>query len=67
MNEQGKLTFIDYGISKNLYTNSWVPLAEAGIIPQIDVEVCGMCGLKKELRMYGDHDLDQRCYSCGKE
>lgn len=67
MNEQGKLTFIDYGMSKNLYTNSWVPLAEAGIIPQIDVEVCGMCGLKKELRMYGDHDLDQRCYSCGKE
>lgn len=67
MNKQGKLTFIDYGMSKSLYTNSWVPLAEAGIIPQIDVEVCRMCGLKKELRMYGEHDLDKRCYSCGKE
>lgn len=67
MNKQGRLTFIDYGMSKSLYTNSWVPLAEAGIIPQIAFDVCRICGRKRELRMYGDHDQDKRCYSCGKE
>ncbi|SES79697.1 hypothetical protein SAMN05216389_102212 [Oceanobacillus limi] len=67
LNEQGKLTFIDYGMSKSLYEKQWVPLAETGILPQIDFDLCGVCGIKKELRMYGDKDSDKRCYSCGKE
>jgi len=67
LNEQGKLTFIDYGMSKSLYEKQWVPLAEAGILPQIYYDFCSVCGIKKELRMYGDNDNDKRCYKCGKE
>lgn len=64
---EGKLVFIDYGLSKSVYEMEWVPLAEAGILPQIDFDFCKVCGVEKELRMYGENDLDKRCYSCGKE
>lgn len=67
LNKEGKLTFIDYGMTKSLYEKQWVPLAESGILPQIDFDYCSVCGKKKELRMYGDFDHDKRCYSCGKE
>ncbi len=67
LNKEGKLTFIDYGMTKSLYEKQWVPLAESGILPQIDFDHCSVCGKKKELRMYGDSDHDKRCYSCGKE
>ncbi|MFD2629482.1 protein kinase [Oceanobacillus kapialis] len=67
LNEEGKIVFIDYGMSKSLYEKQWVPLAEAGVIPQIDYDYCNSCGEKKELRMYGVHDQDKRCYDCGKE
>ncbi|GAA0339633.1 hypothetical protein GCM10008967_32490 [Bacillus carboniphilus] len=67
LNNSRKLVFIDYGMSKKLYEQQWVPLAEAGILPQIDFDYCTSCRFKKELRMYGDHDKDKRCFSCGKE
>lgn len=53
-------------MSKDLYENQWVPLAEAATIPQIEYDLCVNCGVKKELRMYGDNDDDKRCYECGK-
>lgn len=67
LNAKGKLTLIDYGMSKSMYENHWVPLAEAGVLPQIDFDYCKVCGEEKELRMYGENDTDKRCYSCGKE
>lgn len=67
LNERGKLVFIDYGMSRSLYEKEWVPLAESGVLPQIDFDTCNRCGEKKELRMYGKADRDKRCYSCGKE
>ncbi|MCD5324422.1 MULTISPECIES: protein kinase [Pontibacillus] len=67
LNSEGKLVFIDYGMNKTLYEEQWVPSAENGILPQIDYDFCTVCESKKELRMYGDHDRDKRCYSCGKE
>lgn len=63
----GHLVLIDYGMTKKLYEESWVPLAESGILPQIDFDHCQICGIKKELRMYGDSDTDKRCYECGKQ
>lgn len=67
INKKNKLVFIDYGMCKKIYEHEWIPLAEAGILPQIDYDYCTACGKKKELRMYGDKDLDKRCFSCGKE
>lgn len=67
LNEQGKLVFIDFGMTKSLYETEWVPLAEVGVLPQIDFDFCTVCGEQKELRMYGEDDGDKRCYSCGKE
>ncbi|MEN2466139.1 hypothetical protein [Ornithinibacillus sp. JPR2-1] len=67
LNADNKLIFIDYGMTKALYESEWVPLAEAGVLPQIYVEPCIVCGEEKELRMYGDDDSDKRCYECGKE
>ena len=67
LNAKGKLTFIDYGMNKSLYEAEWVPLAKAGILPQIHFDYCKVCGIEKELRMYGENDSDKRCYSCGKE
>ncbi|GIO28263.1 hypothetical protein J43TS3_28740 [Ornithinibacillus bavariensis] len=67
LNNANQLVFIDYGMSKHLYETEWVPLAEAGVLPQIDFATCRVCGLEKELRMYGDNDDDKRCYACGKE
>ena len=67
LNEEGKLVLIDYGMTKRLYEDQWAPLAEAGVLPQIDFDHCEMCGALKELRMYGEKDPDKRCYSCGKE
>lgn len=67
LNSNGKLTFIDYGMSKSVYEKEWIPQAEAGIIPQIEFNICNNCGDEKELRMYGDQDMDKRCYHCGKE
>ncbi|MDQ0177737.1 protein kinase [Bacillus chungangensis] len=66
-NENGELVLIDYGMTKKLYENMWVPLAEEGILPQIFIEKCQSCGLEKELRIYGEHDTDRRCLACGKE
>lgn len=67
LNREGKLVFTDYGMSKSLYEQEWVPLAEKGILPQIYYDFCTVCGLEKELRMYGGMDRDKRCYDCGKE
>lgn len=67
LNNKKKLVFIDYGMTKKLYETEWVPLAESGVLPQIHFDFCSVCGLEKELRMYGDHDQDNRCYLCGKE
>ena len=54
-------------MTKKLYEKKWVPLAEAGILPQISLEVCQSCGVKKEIRTYGREDADRRCVACGKE
>lgn len=67
INENKELILIDYGMSKTLYEQEWVPAAERGEIPQIEVHRCTCCGVKKEIRMYGDNDLDIRCIACGKE
>lgn len=65
--ERGQLILIDYGMTKTLYESKWVPLADAGVLPQIYFEPCIVCGVEKELRIYGEHDTDRRCYECGKE
>lgn len=67
LDNEGKLVFIDYGMTKSLYESKWVPLAEEGILPQTYFDSCISCGVEKELRMYGDNDNDKRCYECGKE
>ncbi len=67
LNDEGKLVFIDYGMTKTIYENEWVPLAESGELPQIHFDFCGVCKEQKELRMYGENDKDKRCYVCGKQ
>ncbi len=67
LNEEGLLVLIDYGMTKKLYEEQWVPLAEAGTLPQIHFEKCRICKIEKELRMYGENDTDNRCVSCGKD
>lgn len=67
LNQNGKLILIDYGMTKMLYESEWVPLATAGILPQIFFEKCQVCGQDKELRIYGENDMDRRCVGCGKE
>ncbi|WML48465.1 hypothetical protein RCG23_25095 [Neobacillus sp. PS3-34] len=67
LNNDGKLVYTDYGMTKSLYEKEWVPLAEEGILPQIHFDFCNVCGLEKELRMYGNNDKDKRCYRCEKE
>ena len=67
LNSDGKIVFTDYGMTKSLYEQEWVPLAEEGVLPQIHFDFCNVCGLEKELRMYGENDRDSRCYECGKE
>jgi len=54
-------------MSKTLYEKEWVPLAEMGILPQLYFEKCTNCGVEKELRIYGDSDMDRRCFTCGKQ
>lgn len=66
VNEAGKLVFIDYGMTKQRYETEWVPEADAGVIPQIYFEACTVCGVEKELRMYGEEGRDRRCVGCGK-
>lgn len=67
LNKDGNLVLIDYGMTKKLYENQWVPLAEAGTLPQIRFEKCRVCNVEKELRMYGEADTDNRCVTCGKD
>jgi hypothetical protein len=67
LNSDGEIVFTDYGMTKSLYEHEWVPLAEEGVLPQIHFNFCNVCGLGKELRMYGENDRDNRCYECGKE
>ena len=67
LNEEGHLVLIDYGMTKTLYEEQWVPLAEAGTLPQIQFEKCQVCNIEKELRMYGENDTDLRCVACGKD
>lgn len=67
LNAKGNLVLIDFGMTKSLYETEWVPLAEAGELPQIYFEKCRACGIEKELRMYGQADKDKRCYACGKQ
>lgn len=55
------------GMTKTLYENKWVPLAEASILAQIAFERCQSCGIEKEMRTYGKGDLDRRCVACEKE
>ncbi|TFE02274.1 protein kinase [Jeotgalibacillus salarius] len=67
INEAGRLVFIDYGMTKKQYESEWVREADAGVIPQIFFEACAVCGVEKELRIYGKDDQDRRCVGCGKE
>lgn len=67
LDQSGKLILIDYGMTKKLYEDEWVPLATAGVLPQIYFEKCQVCGQDKELRIYGENDADRRCVECGKE
>lgn len=67
LNSDGKIVFTDYGMTKSLYEQEWVPLAEEGVLPQIYFDFCNVCGLEKEQRMYGENDTDNRCFECGKE
>lgn len=67
LDDEGHLILIDYGMTKRLYERNWVPLAEAGILPQISFEICQSCGIEKEIRTYGMEDADRRCVGCGKE
>lgn len=67
LDANGNLILIDYGMTKKLYEEQWVPLAEAGKLPQIRFEVCRVCNIEKELRMYGNDDKDNRCVECGKD
>ncbi|WP_100011324.1 protein kinase [Lentibacillus sediminis] len=66
LNEKRELVFIDYGMTKKLYEQAWVPAAERGDVPQIDVLPCLVCGIEKEIRLYGEKDTDKRCLECGK-
>ena len=66
LNNQGELVLIDYGMTKTLYEQEWVPLAEAGILPQIYSKMCNSCGIEKDIRLYGEQDTDIRCVACGK-
>jgi hypothetical protein len=66
-NGDNRLVFIDYGMTRKLYESEWVPLGEKGVLPQIYFDRCVSCGQEKELRIYGDHDEDKRCFQCGKE
>ena len=67
LDKDEKLILIDYGMTKKLYEEQWVPLAEAGTLPQIRFEKCRICNVEKELRMYGENDTDNRCVDCGKD
>ena len=67
LDDKGHLILIDYGMTKELYERKWVPLAEAGILPQISFEACQSCGVETEIRTYGREDADRRCVACGKE
>lgn len=67
LDKEGNLVLIDYGMTKKLYEDKWVPLAEAGKLPQIRFEACHVCHIEKELRMYGEADTDYRCVACGKD
>ncbi|MGE7925521.1 protein kinase [Viridibacillus arvi] len=67
LDAEGNLVLIDFGMTKSLYETEWVPLAEVGKLPQIYFEKCRVCGIDKELRMYGQKDKDRRCYDCGKQ
>ncbi|WP_391117078.1 protein kinase [Psychrobacillus sp. L3] len=67
LNENGHFVLIDYGMTKTLYEREWVPQAEDGILPQVYFEKCMKCGEEKELRIYGDTDLNRRCFACGKQ
>lgn len=67
LNEHQELILIDYGMSKTLYNQEWIPAVERGEIPQIEIHICNVCRFKKEIRMYGKSDYDMRCISCGKE
>ncbi|WP_347790146.1 hypothetical protein [Solibacillus sp. CAU 1738] len=67
LDADGSLVLIDYGMTKAMYEKQWVPLAEAGVLPQIYFEKCSVCHIEKGLRMYGKLDIDKRCVACGKE
>lgn len=61
------LILIDYGMTKKLYERQWVPLAESGILPQITFAKCQSGGVEREIRTYGQEDVDIRCVACGKK
>lgn len=67
MNDKNELVLIDYGMSKKLYEEAWVPAAERGEVPQIEVDICECCGIEREIRMYGEQDQVKQCFACGKE
>lgn len=67
LDKDRKLILIDYGMTKKLYEEQWVPLAEGGTLPQMRFEKCRVCNVEKELRMYGENDTDNRCVDCGKD
>ncbi|QUW20275.1 hypothetical protein JSQ81_10325 [Sporosarcina sp. Marseille-Q4063] len=53
LNNKNELVLIDYGMSKTLYETAWVPAAENGEVPQIEIEVCEACGIKKSCEFTG--------------
>ena len=51
IDKDGKLVLIDYGMTKKLYEEQWVPLAEVGTLPQIRYDKCRVCKVEKELNV----------------
>lgn len=67
LDHKGNLVLIDYGMTKTLYEKKWVPLAEAGVLPQISFKICQSCGNEKKIHTYGKDDTDRKCIAWGKE
>ncbi|MEY9979419.1 protein kinase [Lysinibacillus sp. RC79] len=44
LNNDSKLVFTDYGMTKSLYEKERFPLAEEGILLQIHFDFCSVCG-----------------------
>ncbi|MFD2831354.1 protein kinase [Corticicoccus populi] len=63
LNQDNKVVFIDYGMTKELYNSDWRPLAESGVLPQVEFTTCTECLREKEIRVYGT-DTGRICAEC---